>query len=522
MTTPDLPAERPRSASRTWLFRALAILLGLSPFVAMEGLLRAINVGRAGGGDDPFVGFSEVWPLFVLDSSGTKYGVSPAHYKFFRPASFPAIKPRGEFRVFCLGGSTVQGSPFATETAFPNWLEISLKSHAPSRSWRVVNCGGISYASYRLSSVLKELLKYQPDLFIICEGHNEFLEDRSYGTIKQLPQVVKVPLEVASRLRTFQVLQSCAFGILGEGRNPGSRRAILGPEVQALLDYRGGLDAYHRDSAWREAVIRHFGFNLRRMVGLAQDAGVPVILVNPVANLDTPPFKSQHRDGLSAEERRRWQTLCDEARTHYADDLSEAIASLKQALAIDGQHAGTHYDLAKCYQRLGRYDGARREFIRAKDEDVCPLRILEPMRRVLQDVAQEFEVPLLDADALFAAQSQGGINGADWLVDHVHPSIVGHQLLANALTDLLAEEGYLKLNPTSLAERDRRYREHMASLDDAYFLLGQKRLGNQRLWAEGRGNRVWSTPHEGTEGPMRTGHAQTAGHASNASEDSSM
>ncbi len=63
-----------------------------------------------------------------------------------------------------LGGSTVQGHPFSVETSFTTWLELSLKAADPSRHWRVVNCAGVSYATYREAIVVKELLGYKPDL----------------------------------------------------------------------------------------------------------------------------------------------------------------------------------------------------------------------------------------------------------------------------------------------------------------------------------------------------------------------
>jgi lysophospholipase L1-like esterase len=489
MAAQDQTTARLRARPRLWAFRAAAVVLALAPWVAAEGVLRAFDLGRPALADDPFVGFSAVWPLFELDRTGTRYEIPPAHFKFFRPASFDAVKPRGEFRAFCLGGSTVQGSPFATETAFPAWLQISLTTHDPGRSWRLINCGGISYASYRLAYVLEELLRYQPDLFIICTGQNEFLEDRSYARVKRLPWCVKRPLEGAARLRTFQVLRSLALRASG-GDSPTPPRTILGPEVEALLDYRGGLEQYHRDDAWRDAVVAHYDLNLRRMVAKAREAGVPVVLINPVANLDIPPFKSQHSDGLTPEQLRRVEALMAEASERFRTDLPGSTVRLEEALALDDRHAGLHYSLAKCYQALSRPADARREFLRAKDEDVCPLRILEPMRRVVFDVARETGTPLLDADALFTARSLGGITGGDWLVDHVHPSFSGHQLLANALTELLAREGFLRLDPGCLAERDRRYRAHFEALGDEYFLFGQKRLGNQRLWSEGRGNLV--------------------------------
>jgi len=476
--------SRVAGRGRRWVFRLAAVLLGLAPLGVAEGVLRSLDLGRPDLSNDPFVGFSTLWPLFVPDATGERHEIPPAHHKFFRPASFPKAKPPREFRIFALGGSTVQGRPFATETAFTAWLEIGLNALDPSRDWRVVNCGGVSYASYRLTPILNELLDYQPDLFLICTGHNEFLEARSYAAVKELPGAVRRPLALVSRLRTYQLLRRLVPPPEEEAAPPAS----LGPEVQALLDYKGGLEVYRRDDAWREQVVAHFAFNLRRMVGAARSAGVPVVLMNPVSNLDHPPFKSEHREGLSAAEIDAFDGLLDEARGLYATDLPGAVLKLKAALAIDGRHAGLLYNLAKCYQALGRHDEARSAFVQARDEDVCPLRIISPMNRAVLDVAGETGTTLFDVDAFFAARSRHATPGGDWLVDHVHPSINGHRAWADALIDLLARKGFAEPDPDRRPERDRRDREHLASLDPAYFLIGQKRLGNLRLWAEGRGN----------------------------------
>ena len=166
-------------------------------------------------------------------------------------------------------------------------------------------------------------------------------------------------------------------------------RPKLAPEVEAVLDYEGGLASYHRNEEWRQGVIDHFRFNLRRMVEMVHRAGVPIILLNPVANLDTPPFKAEHRSGISAEDRRRFEALWEEARQEYRRSLPKAIVHLKQAIAVDDQHAGIHYTLAECYKDIGRLDEARAEFLRAKDLDICPLRILEPMNQATLDIARD-------------------------------------------------------------------------------------------------------------------------------------
>lgn len=487
------PASRPkvRSAPRGWrglLFRMLAVLIALVPFVAAEAILRALDWQRPSLHDDPFVGFSAIQPLFTLSQDGTRYEIPPAHDRFFCPESFDAVKPPGEFRIFCLGGSTVQGRPFAKETSYTTWLEISLQAADPSHPWRVINCGGTSYASYRLAEVMRELMAYQPDLFLIDMGHNEFLEDRTYRHIKNVPGFVRRPLELAAGLRLFGLVRSASTALTGHPKAPA--KPILGPAVEAKLDYRGGLSTYHHDATWRQDVIDHFAFNLRRMTQLAQEAGVAVLLINPVYSLDLPPFKAEHRPGLPGGKQRRLEAYRERARDGYSRNLPEAIRLLQMAIAIDDQHAGLHYELAKCYQQLGQLEDARRSFIDAKETDVCPLRILEPMSQAIFDVARETGTPVIDLVHDFEAKSQGGILGDDWLVDHVHPSIKGHQFVARLLVDELVREGRLRLSPGWEAERDRRFEAQIASLDDFYFLKGQKQLGNLRLWAQGRGDRV--------------------------------
>ncbi|SIO24548.1 hypothetical protein SAMN05444166_3217 [Singulisphaera sp. GP187] len=485
------PASRTGKSPRGWrgvLIRTLAVLIGLAPFAASEAVLRVFDWQRPALHDDPFVGFSSVYPLFVLNRDRTRYEIPPAHDRFFCPESFDAVKPRGEFRIFCLGGSTVQGRPFAKETSYTTWLELSLRAADPSHPWRVINCGGTSYASYRLAEVLRELGSYQPDLFLIDMSHNEFLEDRTYQHIKHVSDSVRRPLEWVSGLRIFGLVRSVATAL--GGRPPVPEKAILGPAVEAKLDYFGGLETYHHDADWRRDVIDHFEFNLRRMVRMAQEARVPVILINPVYNLDTPPFKSEHRPGLSNEDRRQFEAHWDEARQAYGKSLPNAIERLREAIAIDNQHAGIHYALAKCYQQWDQTEEARQSFIDAKETDVCPLRMLEPMRQAMFDVGRATGTPVIDLVTIFSARSRGGILGDDWLVDHVHPSIQGHQLVASVLVNEMARERFLRPAPGWEAERDRRYQEQTDSLDEFYFLKGQKQLGNLRLWAQGRGDRV--------------------------------
>lgn len=487
ITNPD------RSARRHWLFRLAAVAVGLLPFVLAELLCVACGWGRPVEHDDPFVGFSAVHPLFVLSEDGQRYEIARSRYKFFAPDSFSAQKGDREFRIFALGGSTVQGRPFSIETSFTTWLELALGAADESRTWEVVNCGGISYASYRLVPILEECLRHQPDLILLCTGHNEFLEDRTYEPVKRLPAALQRPLEFLAQ-RRLTVLARELLPRDSAAGTPRNERPVLADDADAMLNYRHGLELYHHDDAWRAGVAAHFEYNLRRMIALCREAGVPLILIHEPSNLsDQPPFKSENGPGLSEEGRRRFGALLADAQPLYRTDVQGAIARLNEALAIDDRHAATWYELGKCYETLGDFAAARAALIRARDEDVCPLRLPSNMEQALRDIAAEAGVPLIDSHVLLESRTPSGILGSLWLVDHIHPSFEGHQLIAEALVDQMAAGGLVQPRTGWLESARSAWSAHFAALPDRYFLVGEDTVKNVRHWSRGE---AWGPPAE--------------------------
>ena len=367
------------------------------------------------------------------------------------------------------------------------WLELNLRAAEPGRRWEVVNCGGISYASYRLVPILEEVLEYSPDLVIVYTGHNEFLEDRTYGHIKHLPWYLAAPRDLLASLRTTRCLVSAYRRLAGAPDGETGSRPVLPEEVDALLDHHGGLELYQRDEKWRRDVVDHYRHNLRRMVATCRRRGVPLLLVNPVSNVaDCPPFKSEHREGISPEEKARWTALREAARDTFRTDRRRAVVLLEEALEIDAEHAGIHFQLGKYLHWQGLTERAREAYLRAKELDVCPLRILEPMNRAVLEVARETGTPAVDVKAIFEEKSEVGIPGSDWLVDHVHPSIPGHRVIAAALADELVRQKLVEPREGWESERERLYREHLLSLDHLYFAQGKRRLESLLGWAQGR------------------------------------
>ena len=377
---------------------------------------------------DPYVGFSARLPLFVRQQD--MMVTAENKRRIFNYQQFPARKPENTFRIFCIGGSTTYGHPYMDSTSFCGWLRAMLPKAAPSREWELINCGGVSYASYREALLMEELTKYQPDLFIILTGHNEFLEQRTYGELKRMPEIVRDADALLNKTRTYAVLKRSID-------RKHKEQQTLPAEVDAILDHTVGPQAYHRDDALRKNVIDHFRFNLGRMVGIAHSAGAKVILVTPAVNLrNCAPFKSEHRAGINAPEVAEWQKLVRHAN----------ISDLQEAVRIDPQYADTHYVLAHALWESKRFDEARAAFLRALDEDVCPLRALPEMIDGMRDAFRDRKVTFVDFVKLLEGKSPCGVPGEDWFLDHVHPTIEGHRVLALAVIDKMAEQGWAHLS----------------------------------------------------------------------------
>lgn len=468
---------KPSRNSRTrWRFRLAAVGLGLLPFLLLEITLHVIGAGEASEVITPAISFTGVRPLFELSEDGERYETAKSRKPYFQPDSFAVKKPKNGFRIFCLGGSTVQGRPYSIETSFTSWLELNLRAADDRREWEVINCGGVSYASYRLLPILEEVLQHDPDLLVFYTGHNEFLEATTFSEAKRQRTATQAKAWL-SHVRMLNLLHSAR----SEHRQP----VLLPEEVDALLDYQDGLADYRRDDAWRASTIASFDANLRQMVRLANNVNVSVVLLNPVSNLkDCPPFKVERDGALSANEGREFDALWRQARAE--DDVDRRVELLEAALAIDGRHAAARFLLGHAHLARHQPREAREQFLLAKDEDVCPLRMIEPLHEALREVASDTKTPLLDIRQTFDERSDSGIPGDQWLVDHVHPSINGHQMIADELTEYLIESGVVTPRPSWQKERERLYAEHLGTLDTVYYANGQARLRGLIRWTQGR------------------------------------
>lgn len=436
------PTSGPRPAPRLpwWkkaLFAAAAFVLF---FAALEVALWLAGVKPVLYAEDPYLGFAGSSPLFVKSADGSEMETARNKLSWFNAQRFAARKPAGTQRVFCLGGSTTYGHPYEDPLSFCGMLRELLPAADPAHRYEVVNAGGISYASYRVTRLMEELAQYEPDLFVVYSGHNEFLERRTYGERIDAPPALHDSVLARSRVYT------AVRGLLRPGTvAPKKGEAVLDDEVKAILDASVGPKDYSRDDGWQAGVLSHFRFNLERMAAIARSAGAEILFVVPAANQkDCSPFKSEHTSGLKPEDARRAERLVAEgAGKLEAGEPNAAIAVLEQALALDPRHAETQYRAGQALYALERFDEAKAAFQRALNEDICPLRAFDSMQQAVREAAAAQNAALYDFAAAAEHDSPHGIPDASLFLDHVHCDVEGYWTLALGVLDALAGRKWL-------------------------------------------------------------------------------
>ncbi len=395
---------------------AVAVLAPLLFLLLAEAVLYFAGIKPLSLTEDPFVGFSTSQPLFIeqTNTDGQITMVTnPVKLEHFNPQSFPKIKAPGTYRIFSVGGSTAYVHPWTDVVSFSGWLLELLPEADKEKKWDVINAGGISYASYREANLIAELSQYQPDLFIVYSGHNEFLEERTYRKAAKLPAFVREASAWLDRTRTYTAMRLLLRKIKSsssaeQGKRTEASKSQMEGEVDDVLAKTIGPTSYRRDDTLKQEVLEHYRASLERMARIAKASGAKVLyLTTPGNEKDCSPFKSQ-------------------------PEPPERDANV---LYASGQKAFAE----------GRFPEAKILFQKALDEDICPLRALNPMRGIVKDVAEANQEPWIDFTAILEQKTQvqfgHNILGEPDFVDHVHLTIEDYRLIARSILDKMVELG---------------------------------------------------------------------------------
>ena len=430
-----------------WKRPVFALVTVVLVFGAVEAALWIAGVEPLTTRRDPFRGFSERVPVFELDEQARLWRTPPrATAHSFHYGQFLAAKPANGYRLFVLGGSSAQGFPWGGEAAFTRLLGAGLAASRSERAIEAVNAAAMSYGSHRMRILAHELARHEPDLVIVYEGHNEFVERSFYDRILARRQTLDPLRELLFRSRLYSALT-----MLHEAGTEGGRAGAAAGEAATTGELLG-LDVdrqYTTDLARAERVeVRErFEDNLRAIVRIARAAGAEVILCTVASNLkDWPPNQSRFSDEVPFEPRQLVLQRLAAARAALAAGApGQALELLEQATAADETYAATRYELGRALESVGRFDEARAAYTAARDLDSQPSRAPSEHNETIRLVARSEGAHLVDVERLFEAASEHGLVGFDLIEDYVHPKPEAHRLIARELWRTIEAEGLVGL-----------------------------------------------------------------------------
>jgi tetratricopeptide (TPR) repeat protein len=188
-------------------------------------------------------------------------------------------------------------------------------------------------------------------------------------------------------------------------------------------------------TAEKERLRARFEENLRDIVGRVQARGRTAVLCTVPANLrDWTPYQSAFDEARSQTQRDDViATLADGRKRLEAGDATSAIQQLESARARAPEHAEVQFVLGRAYEAAGRWDEAKDAYVRARDADAQPARVISSINESTRRVAAETGAVLVDVERLFEDASPHALVGFNLIEDYVHPNPRGHRLIALAL-----------------------------------------------------------------------------------------
>jgi len=412
-----------------WRRKALLVVLSPPAFlVLLEGLLVLAGV------DPKRYRYIPGGRYFVpCQESG-----SPAGYRRWDGrrlsrdlTAFRREKPAGGFRLFVVGESTVQGFPYPLGS-FCDWLSLRLGAMLDGRAVEVVNAGTGGWYATELRKLVRECLRHHPDAVVWMAGHNELLPGS---------------LDAMRHERDHPALAALERTLLGLRTAQGMRALLPRPRF-VLGPARGEREPPH--AAEREATRRRFRETVAGAVSDAREAGVPILLCTSPRNArEAGPFESSFSERLQADAALRalWERTYAEGLALLEDGKpAAALERFGEASELDDLPARLHFASARAHERLGAAGPARAAFQRAVDLDVWPWRAPSWIQEAVRGVAREASVPLVDLERIFDDASPAGIAGGELICDIHHPSLEGHERIAEVFLDVLQRELGLALD----------------------------------------------------------------------------
>ncbi|MGB2868670.1 MAG: hypothetical protein WBD36_09475 [Bacteroidota bacterium] len=434
----------PLSPARRRLFSMLLVLFPVLLLVCVELFLRAIHYGPN-------------LSLFVSEEIGGKSylvlnqdvkGRYFSHVDFTPNTSsdfFLAPKPAGTIRILCLGGSTTVGFPYGFIGSFSTFLRDRLHETFPGKSIEVINLGMTATNSFTVNDIAAELINYQPDLFIVYDGHNEFygaLGISSQETLGGSRWLVKAHLKLV-HVRLYQLVKNTLRWVTGLFAKP---HATSEPGTMMERLAEGKYVPYGSNQYWECLSI--FKANLQELKEICVSKKIPLILGTQVSNVhDRAPFVSEPAAALSDSGRAESAKLLEKASESFRQgNLNAGLESCDRAIVIDSLRGDAHFLRGRILEKLGNRLEAAHEYLKARDDDQLRFRASSDFNQAIRAMDDHQSVFVTDVEQYFSTVSGDSTPGNELILEHLHPNLRGYFLMAKTYQETMKRHSLLGLD----------------------------------------------------------------------------
>jgi len=394
----------PRSRTRLWLFRSIAVILPFCLLLLFEGALRLFHYGYD---SSLFIEQPHNSDYLVFNpEAGKRYFTDQLNATTGNREPFRKAKAAGTLRLFVLGESTTIGYPYFHNGSFHRWLQYRLMRSFPDKKLEIVNISLTAVNSYTVLGFAREVVDYQPDAILIYTGHNEYYGALGVGSTNRLgssPALINGLLW----LRQFRVVQllTQAWGKIARLFSAGASKA-----GKTRMELMVGDQQIGYGSPLFDLGLQQFKTNMGKTLEIFHRRGIPVFLSNVVSNLrDQQPFVSLPAAGSAS------------------DNFAAGVRAWAQ----------------------GDYPTAKQAYIRAKDLDALRFRAPEGIDSIIEELSRQYDnTHLVDTRGAFQSASDHGIVGNSLLLEHVHPNLMGYALLSDVFFRALQQQGLIPTDST--------------------------------------------------------------------------
>ena len=437
----NAPPRAPLSPFKRRIFLAITIALPFIVILCCELTLRAIHYGP------------DLSLITTQLLNGHTYHIMNPAVKgryftrvVFSPTTSPDYfvvpKPPETFRIFCLGGSTTVGYPYWYNGSFSSFLRDRLRRVFPAKNIEIINVGMTATNSFTVNDMARELVDYEPDLFIDYDGHNEFYGALGVASTESLGgnRWIATTYLRLLRFRTFLLVRNLYESIAGifhqtsdiEQRGTMMEKLAFGKYIPFNSPtYRNGLSMFRG--------------NLEDLKEIATSHGIPLIVGTQVSNLrGQPPFISGDTPGKTPDERLRFNERFNAALGAWMDGhFTDALAGFRASSTVDSTRAETHFQIARCLDAVGRKAEARREYVLARDYDQLRFRTSSDFNTALRHMDNGSTVATADIEQVFQDLAPDSLIGNDLILEHLHPNSRGYFIIAREYARTMRRMGIL-------------------------------------------------------------------------------